>query len=193
MNPNSNISLGILAAGRGQRWGGRDKGLIPVAGQLLIAGIVQAFESDVAEVIINCRRHPHVYRQYGQRIVGDALHEVGPTAGVAALLASCQTPLLLVLPCDVIGPSKALLARMLAQLNAADAGVVITDDKGRHSACALLRTDLGDATWGYIASGRRSLRGLFEHLALKPLVNAPLRDVDAPEALRALTRTPGTD
>lgn len=192
MNPNSDISLGILAAGRGQRWGGRDKGLIPVAGQLLVAGIVQAFETDVVEVIINCRRHPHVYSQYCQRIVGDALHDVGPTAGIAALLASSQTPLILILPCDIIGPTTGLLTRMLAQLTAADTGVVITDDNGHHGACALLRTDLSDATWRYIASGRRSLRGLFEHLALKPLIIKPLRDIDAPEALREITNHSST-
>ena len=187
MNPNSNISLGILAAGRGQRWDGRDKGLIPVAGQLLIARVVQVFESTIAEVIINCRRNPNVYRQYCQRIVGDALCDAGPTAGIAALLASCQTPLLLVLPCDVIGLSNALLTRMLEQLTPSDTGIFITDDSGRHSACALLRTDLSDETWAYISSGRRSLTGLFEHLALKPLINKPLRDIDTLEALREIT------
>ena len=186
LNPNSNISLGILAGGKGQRWGGRDKGLIPVNGQLLVAGIVQVFEAHVAEVIINCRRHPHVYQQYCQRIVGDAVRSAGPAAGIAALLSSCQTPLLLVMPCDIVTPSSTLLNQMVNALTPADKGAFIIDNGGKHSACALLRRGLSEPSWSYIASGRRSLTGLFEHLQLKAVINQPLRDIDDYSELRAM-------
>ena len=189
MNPNSDISLGILAAGSGQRWGGRDKGLIAVRGRLLIDEIIGAFKQDVAEVIINCRRNPYVYGQYSSRLIGDAIADAGPTAGIAALLACCQGPLLLVLPCDLLEPSKQLVARMVSQLGVSDSGVVLIDETGRHSACVLLRVSVADAVWSYIQAGGRSLAGLFETLSLRPVLHAAIVDVDEPSVLAEYRRS----
>ncbi len=154
----------------------------------MVGGIVDAFKYDVAQVIINCRANAYVYQQYSHRLVGDAIPDAGPCAGITALLAACQTPLLLILPCDVVDPPADLITRMLNQLSSTDHGVVLIDAAGRHNACVLLRTSAADAAWAYMRSGRRSLTGLFDSLLLQRLMHPTIVDLDSPMALETYRR-----
>jgi len=59
----------ILAGGRAERMGGSDKGLLPLAGEPLIAHGIRRFRPQVAELLISANRHQDIYRTFGCRVV----------------------------------------------------------------------------------------------------------------------------
>ena len=92
----------ILAGGRAERMGGRDKGLLPLAGEPLIAHGIRRLRPQVAELLISANRHQERYSAFGCRVISDApdsrFH--GPLAGVLAAMDAARTPYLLTAPCD---------------------------------------------------------------------------------------------
>lgn len=75
----------ILAGGRGQRMGGADKSLLPLAGQPLIAHVVARFAPQVAELAISANGHAARFAAFGLPVLADD-HSVGPLSGVLAAL-----------------------------------------------------------------------------------------------------------
>jgi len=107
-------SVLLLAGGRGQRMGGRDKGLLPWRGQPLIAHLHARVRGLGDDLIISCNRNQAVYAAYADRLVGDDSADFpGPLAGIRAGLAAARHSHLLVLPCDVPGIDGDLLQTML--------------------------------------------------------------------------------
>ena len=92
----------LLAGGRAERMGGRDKGLLPLAGEPLITHGVRRLRPQVAELLISANRHQEVYRTFGCRVVGDdsGMQFRGPLAGMLAAMEVAETPYLLTAPCD---------------------------------------------------------------------------------------------
>ncbi len=104
----------LLAGGRGQRMGGRDKGLLPWRGQPLIAHLSALVRGLGDDLIISCNRNQATYATYADRLVSDDHADFpGPLAGIRAGLAVARYSHLLVLPCDVPGVDSALLQAML--------------------------------------------------------------------------------
>ncbi len=109
-------SVLLLAGGRGQRMGGRDKGLLPWRGEPLIAHLHRLVRPLSDDLIISCNRNAEQYAPYADQLVADDSPDFpGPMAGIRAGLAVARQPMLLVLPCDVPGLNPDLLRRMLAQ------------------------------------------------------------------------------
>jgi len=107
-------SVLLLAGGRGQRMGGRDKGLLPWRGEPLIAHLQRQVRSLGDDLIISCNRNQDAYAAYADRLVSDDSADFpGPLAGIRAGLAVARHSHLLVLPCDVPGIDPALLTAML--------------------------------------------------------------------------------
>ena len=57
----------ILAGGRAERMGRRDKGLLPLAGEPLIAHGVRRLRPQVAELLISANRHQERYAARSSR------------------------------------------------------------------------------------------------------------------------------
>lgn len=116
MNPATTLpacSILLLAGGRGQRMGGRDKGLIDWRGQPLIQHLQRCVRPLTDDLIISCNRNHEHYTAFADRLVHDESNDFpGPLAGMIAGLQAAQHPLLLVLPCDVPSVDHALLAAM---------------------------------------------------------------------------------
>ncbi|CAI3787885.1 Molybdenum cofactor guanylyltransferase [Pseudomonas sp. MM227] len=116
MNPADTLppcSVLLLAGGRGQRMGGRDKGLIDWHGRPLIEHLQQRVRPVTDDLIISCNRNYPRYAAFADRLVHDDSSDFpGPLAGILAGLAAARHPLLLVLPCDVPGVDEALLDAM---------------------------------------------------------------------------------
>jgi molybdopterin-guanine dinucleotide biosynthesis protein A len=95
-------SILLLAGGRGQRMGGRDKGLIDWNGAPFIEhlhGLVRPLTDDL---IISCNRNQERYADYADRLVADEQQDFpGPYAGIRAGLGAARHELLLVMPCDM--------------------------------------------------------------------------------------------
>ncbi len=144
------LTVGILAGGQGVRLGGRDKGMLVLDGEPLVAQLMASVhrnldavpELSCIETIINCPRNSLFYRHYAQKLLCDRqLHE-GPAAGIAALLAACTTDWLLIVACDQrplpAGSVKTLFgAARRHSANHNNAGSYATD-QGRHTPCLLI-------------------------------------------------------
>lgn len=94
-------SILLLAGGRGQRMGGRDKGLVDWQGRPLIEHVHAVARPLTDDLIISCNRNLDHYRSYADHLVSD--HEAdypGPLAGVLAGLAVARHAWVVVLACD---------------------------------------------------------------------------------------------
>ena len=97
----SATSVLILAGGRGQRMGGRDKGLISWRGKPLIQWLCDAARPVTDDLLISCNRNHDAYAEHADRLVCDDDDTFpGPLAGIRAGLAAARHARLLVLPCD---------------------------------------------------------------------------------------------
>ncbi|NVZ65150.1 molybdenum cofactor guanylyltransferase MobA [Pseudomonas gingeri] len=112
--PLINVSILLLAGGRGQRMGGQDKGLLEWRGQPLIAHLHATTRPLTDDLIISCNRNRQRYAAYADRLVSDDSDDFpGPLAGIRAGLAVARHSHLLVLPCDVPQVDRDLLQGMI--------------------------------------------------------------------------------
>lgn len=103
-------SILILAGGRGQRMGGRDKGLVPWRGEPLIAHIHRVVRGLSDDLVISCNRNQAAYAAYADQCVGDAeVDYPGPLAGVIAGLKVASHEWVVVLACDAPLIDRALI------------------------------------------------------------------------------------
>ncbi|MBF8723461.1 molybdenum cofactor guanylyltransferase MobA [Pseudomonas guariconensis] len=104
----------ILAGGRGQRMGGRDKGLLPWQGEPLVAHVQRVVRPLCDDVVISCNRNHEAYRAYADQLVSDAEADFpGPLAGVIAGLAVARHEWVIVLACDAPRVDRALIEGLL--------------------------------------------------------------------------------
>lgn len=103
-------SVLLLAGGRGQRMGGRDKGLIDWQGRPLIAWLHDCVRPLTDDLIISCNRNSERYQPFADRLVTDQDDDFpGPLAGIRAGLEAARHEYLLVLPCDAPLVDRALI------------------------------------------------------------------------------------
>lgn len=94
-------SVLILAGGRGQRMGGRDKGLMQWRGEPLVAHIHRTVRPLSDDLVISCNRNQQAYAAYADQLVGDAEADYpGPLAGVIAGLQVARHEWVVLLACD---------------------------------------------------------------------------------------------
>ncbi|RUR35345.1 molybdenum cofactor guanylyltransferase MobA [Vreelandella populi] len=157
MIPAQSITGLVLAGGEGRRMGGRDKGLEPFAGLPLVAHVMQRFEGQVSELLINANRNLDGYALLGARVISDAEGGFkGPLMGIYSGLRAASTPWLLVAPCDSPALPRDLVARMVTGIGEHDIGVAY-DGERLHPVVALLRTTLADDLAAALAEGERKI------------------------------------
>tara|TARA_R110002020_G_scaffold48837_20_gene139217 strand:+ start:1463 stop:2035 length:573 start_codon:yes stop_codon:yes gene_type:complete len=111
------VTLGLLAGGRGERVGGRDKAWLPRKGRPALDGLLQEIGNTAfAQRLASVRAQDPRWALREFTCVQDLRPgQPGPLGGLEALAAACRTPWLLVLPVDVFDLPENLLDR-LAQL-----------------------------------------------------------------------------
>lgn len=183
----------LLAGGRAERMGGRDKGLLPLAGEPLIAHGVRRLRPQVAELLISANRHQEVYRTFGCRVVGDdaEIQFRGPLAGVLAAMEVAETPYLLTAPCDspLLPPDYA--QRMWAALEQQGASVSVAFGEGCwQPVFALLSVALRDDLAEWLAMSQGGVGRWLQRFqpARVEFANGPamFRNVNTPEELARL-------
>lgn len=147
----------ILAGGRAERMGGRDKGLLLLAGEPLIAHGIRRLRPQVAELLISANRHQDRYSEFGCRVISDApdCRFRGPLAGIWAAMDAARTPCLLTAPCDspLLPPDYA--QRMWAALEREGAAVSVAFNEGYwQPVFALLPVTLRGDLSQWIAEGQ---------------------------------------
>lgn len=167
----------ILAGGRGQRWGGLDKGLIPHAGRPLVEWVLAALAPQVGALMISANRNLETYAAYGHPVVRDRLGGFqGPLAGVAAALERVQTPWVVTAPCDGPALPPDLVERLTLALSEAGADLAAPVVAGRvQPVHALIPVALAPDLAAYLAGGGRSAIGWLtrRRLALADFSDCP--------------------
>ena len=125
----------VLAGGRSSRMG-RDKALLPWAGQTVLAAVLRAVEQAAGQVILiaPARRYPSP----GCPVIPDLRPGLGPLAGLETALSVTGDEWNLVVACDMPRLTAPLLARLLADAAACDADCLIpTTPNGSHPLAAV--------------------------------------------------------
>ena len=150
------ISAIVLAGGQARRMGGRDKGLIPLAGRPLIAWVLARLAAQVDEILISANRHLDDYAALGHPVVTDDLPDQrGPLAGIVAAGRRAKGRWLLVVPCDAPFLPLDLACRLLAAARADNTRLACAADaRQTHHATMLLHRDLLDSVAARLAQGQ---------------------------------------
>jgi len=181
----------VLAGGRATRLGGRDKGLIPIAGRPMIAWTIAAIAAQVESLIISANRNIAAYQSFGYPVITDLdTRATGPLAGLAAGLATCHSPWLMSVPCDTPALPAALARRLAAAVDDRQAAIA-HDGRRIQPAHALLRTALADRLTAFMAGDGRRLQDWYATLDTGIVDLSDHRDafdnVNTPEQLAAMT------
>jgi molybdopterin-guanine dinucleotide biosynthesis protein A len=160
------LTLGLLAGGRGSRLGGVDKAWLERDGTPQVLRFAHRFPGETGPVLVSANRDLQRYADAGLQAVGDRLEEGrGPLAGLDALAAACTTQWLLTLPVDLFDVNDCLV-RTLAS-GATGNGAVAEVVDGLQPLVALYRRDtLREALPAMIASSDLAPRGLQQRLGL---------------------------
>jgi molybdopterin-guanine dinucleotide biosynthesis protein A len=166
----------ILAGGRGQRMGGRDKGLQMFAGQPLVAHVVARLRPQVGALLISANRNGDAYGAFGAPIVADETQDFpGPLAGMLAGLRAARTDYVLTVPCDSPYLPGDLGERLAAALDGpahdatpAPLAAYAATAQGPHPVFALLHRSLADDLAATLANGEHRVRAwLARHNAVQ--------------------------
>ncbi|TFF42630.1 molybdenum cofactor guanylyltransferase MobA [Pseudomonas sp. RIT623] len=119
-------SILVLAGGRGQRMGGRDKGLLTWHGEPLVAHVQRAVRALSDDLVISCNRNQAAYAAYADQLVGDADADFpGPLAGVISGLKVARHQWVVLLACDAPRIDKALIEDLLTLSVAHDSAAMV--------------------------------------------------------------------
>lgn len=186
--PNSPLACSVLllSGGRGQRMGGRDKGLVQWRGRPLIAWLHDLVRPLSDDLIISCNRNSESYAPYADQLVADPDHDFqGPLAGIRAGMAAARHEQMLVLPCDAPLVDRALIESLLA--HAGSQPVVIRQGNYWQPLFCLLPTRLKEDLEHAWQSGERSPQRWFGKLSpiavVCPPDDARLANLNTPETL----------
>ncbi|MDQ5909500.1 MAG: molybdenum cofactor guanylyltransferase [Pseudomonadota bacterium] len=183
----------ILAGGRAERMGRRDKGLLPLAGEPLIAHGVRRLRPQVAELLISANRHQERYAAFDCPVITDAPDSQfrGPLAGILAAMDAARTPYLLTAPCDspLLPPDYA--EGMWAALEREGASVSVAFGEGCwQPVFALLPVALREDLREWLAEGQGGVGRWLQRHQPAPVEFAEgavlFRNVNTPEELAQL-------
>jgi len=158
---NSTRTLGavILAGGLARRMGGVDKGLIKVAGKPMVQYALECVQPHVSDLVINANRNIEQYSQFGVPVVPDNLagHQ-GPLAGLSAAMATMNTDVVLMCPCDSPFIEEELVVALLQSFNQGDHDIAVAHDGERLQPvfCAV-RQNAKNSLDSFLLSGERKI------------------------------------
>jgi molybdopterin-guanine dinucleotide biosynthesis protein A len=156
---NNDVTVVILAGGKGRRMGGKDKGLIAFKNDSLIKHIIDAISQQTNTILINANRNIEKYAEYGYPVIEDSLSDFqGPLAGFMAAMSVAETDYILTLPCD--GPIivENYVEEMISRLNRTGSEIVVASDGQRmQPVYALIPVKLQSSLQKFLGDGERKI------------------------------------
>ncbi len=154
-----NITVVILAGGKGRRMGGQDKGLINYKNSSLVKHVIDAISLQSNKIIINANRNLDEYSAFGYPVVEDTLNDFqGPLAGFLAAMSSVNTDYILTMPCDGPVIIDDYVNKMKQGLNESTADLAIASDGTRmQPVYALIPLKLIESLQQFLQTGERKI------------------------------------
>jgi molybdenum cofactor guanylyltransferase len=152
--------------------GGVDKGLQAYAGRPLVEHALERLAAQSLKpehIYINANRSEDLYRQYPYPVLSDEQPQKfsGPLAGFMAGLSVCQTPYLLLVPCDSPLFPLDLVQRLFGALRSQSAAIAVAYAPEKEASgvvvmraqpvFCLLRTELQNSLTDFLAGGGRKI------------------------------------
>ncbi len=184
--PAHDITLGLLAGGRGSRLGGADKAWLMRDGKPQVLRWAQRYPGEHGPVLVSANRDLERYAASALTAVPDRIVDRGPLSGLDALATACATPWLFTLPVDLVGTNDCLLRTLISQRGAN--GAFACDDDGPQPLVALWRCDaLRTACADAFEAGEAAVHRLAQRLDLARALFSGFRfgNLNTPEELRA--------
>ncbi|WP_018864768.1 molybdenum cofactor guanylyltransferase MobA [Thioalkalivibrio sp. ARh3] len=151
----------ILAGGRGQRMGGRNKGWVEYQGHPLVEQVIERLRPQVDSIVISANTDIDRYRALGFPCLPDTRPDYpGPLAGIATAWAHYPGHTLLCVPVDAPHLPTDLARRLSQTLESGNAPAAIAHDGDRlQPLFSLLGPELAarleaDLACGSLAVGR---------------------------------------
>ena len=165
----SQIAAGVLAGGRGKRFGGRPKWLLKVAPGIctMEKQVAELARSGTEEMII-LANNPLPYKAFGSKIVPDLRSGTGPLGGIETAVAhyASRFKATLFLPCNLPGITARQIRILKEGFVRTRAGVAIAVTEGdlREPLCAVLDNRLLPAISRAIVEGKRKVGEVWQSL-----------------------------
>lgn len=159
ITPFNDITAVILAGGKARRMGGEDKGLIDLHGRPLLDYIIAGLRPQAGHLLVNANRNLGRYRAFGYPVAEDIMGDYfGPLVGMATGMQTCNTPLILTVPCDSPFVPDRLTDRLYRDMVDRDAEICVAHDGVRmQPVFALLRCELLPGLLSYLEGGGRKI------------------------------------
>lgn len=153
------ITVVILAGGKGRRMGGQDKGLVNYKNHTLIQHVIDAISQQTDNIIINANRNLSEYQNFGYPVVADTLNDFqGPLAGFLAAMGAVRTDYILTIPCDGPVITDNYVNRMRQGLTESKSMLAVASDGDRmQPVYALIPVKLSTSLRQFLAEGGRKI------------------------------------
>jgi molybdopterin-guanine dinucleotide biosynthesis protein A len=158
--PRTEVTALILAGGMGRRMNGRDKGLLEYRGKALVRQVADRLAGQAVAVLVSANRSHEAYRALGFSPIADLRADFpGPLAGIESGFVHCNSPYLLITPCDTPDIPRDLGPRLWQAMQHEDAQLAFAcDDERDHFLHVLLPTTLAEDLRAYLDRGGRTVR-----------------------------------
>ncbi len=169
------VTLAIIAGGRGSRLSGAPKGLLVHQGRSLLSRLLDL--APLVEDVLLVANDPEAYATYALHAVPDVMPDRGAPGGVHTALLYARTEWVLALGCDMPFVSPAVVEVVLSE-RAGDLDIVAFEVGGRiEPLLAVYRAAIAER-WGSSVAAGRSFRTLFQAFRTRLLAEDALRAID---------------
>ncbi len=167
-NLSDEITIVILAGGRGRRMNQGDKGWVELNQKPLIEHVIDAISRQNSNILISANQSIKRYQALGFPVVSDQLSDFqGPLAGFAAAMEAVETPYILTLPCDAPNIADNYQARMWESLQTNQTDLAVAyDGKRLQSLHALVPIHLRADLIRYLSGQSRKLDTWYSQYAM---------------------------
>ncbi len=160
MTNQTKVTGAILAGGLARRMGlNQDKGLIIFRGQPMVTYALTAMKGVAESVVINANRNIQLYQRFGVPVISDeTLTFDGPLAGVFSVMTTCDSKILIVMPCDSPLIKSSHLEKLKQALIGSNYEIAVAHDGQRmHPVFLALKTELAGSLRLFLSEGQRKI------------------------------------
>jgi len=169
------LAVAILAGGSSRRMG-RDKSLLPLAGQPLLARVIERCAQLQVEMFL-VSNQPTVHQQFGLPMVGDVLPGAGALGGLYTALLHSPAPDVLCVACDMPYLNPSLLNALAQQRSGVDGVVPVIAGQPEPLHAVYNRACL-PAIRAQIAAGDLRITGFYDQVRLRYVDESWVRRLD---------------
>ncbi len=152
----------ILAGGEARRMGGKDKGLLALAGKDMIEHVYHNLRLQTRDISINANRNTERYACYGQVFKDKLSTRPGPLGGIHAAFEQLNNEWIGFVPCDCPHLPVDLVARMTRACDDSTDIAVAHDGTRFQPVVALINRRIKPKLNNFLADGGRKIMLLYK-------------------------------